>query len=78
MGVPAAAIFGCTGPRLSDEERAFFRDVDPLGFILFARNVRTPSQVHALTGDLRDCVGRADAPVLSIGWPRRTSGCHQQ
>ncbi len=64
MTMPAAVIFGCAGPRLSADERAFFRDADPLGFILFARNVATPQQVRALTGDLRDCVGRAEAPVL--------------
>jgi len=60
----AAVIFGCEGLRLSPGERAFFRDVDPLGFILFKRNIATPDQVRALTLDLRDCVGRADAPVL--------------
>jgi beta-N-acetylhexosaminidase len=64
MAVPAAAIFGCAGPRLSGEERAFFRDVEPLGFILFGRNVTTPAQVRALAGELRDCTGRADAPIL--------------
>jgi beta-N-acetylhexosaminidase len=32
---PAAAVFGCAGPSLGTEERAFFRDVGPLGFILF-------------------------------------------
>ncbi|TXL73606.1 beta-N-acetylhexosaminidase [Vineibacter terrae] len=64
MTMPAAVILGCAGPRLSADERAFFRDADPLGFILFARNVATPQQVRALTGDLRDCVGRAEAPVL--------------
>ncbi|QQS13745.1 MAG: beta-N-acetylhexosaminidase [Rhodospirillales bacterium] len=64
MTVPAAAIFGCAGARLGADERAFFRDVDPLGFILFARNVETPAQVRALTSELRGCVGRADAPVL--------------
>ena len=58
-----AAIFGCLGPVLSSEEKAFFRDADPFGFILFARNVETPEQVRALTHDLRDAVGR-DAPVL--------------
>jgi beta-N-acetylhexosaminidase len=41
-----------------------FRDADPFGFILFARNIVSPPQVRALTDDLRDCVGRADAPVL--------------
>lgn len=59
----AAAIFGCAGTTLSDAESAFFRAVDPWGFILFARNIDTPAQVRALTAALRDSVGR-DAPVL--------------
>src|SRR3954453_4735335 len=59
-----AAIFGCAGPSLSAEERAFFRDADPLGFILFARNIETPEQARRLTEDLRSCVARAEAPVL--------------
>lgn len=60
----AAAIFGCAGPRLSADERAFFGDARPWGFILFARNVETPDQVRALVEDLRGCVGRANAPIL--------------
>ena len=59
-----AAIFGCAGETLSDDERAFFRQADPLGFILFRRNCRSPGQVRALTAALRDAVGRAEAPVL--------------
>ena len=61
---PAAAIFGCAGPGLSEAERDFFRDADPLGFILFARNCHSFDQLRALTGDLRAAVGRADAPIL--------------
>ena len=61
---PLAAIFGCAEERLSDEERAFFRAVDPLGFILFKRNCGDPAQVARLVADLRDAVGRADAPVM--------------
>jgi beta-N-acetylhexosaminidase len=53
------AIFGCEGLILSPEETAFFRDADPFGFILFARNIDTPDQIRALTAALRDCVGRA-------------------
>ncbi len=49
---------------LSADERAFFRDADPLGFILFARNCERPDQIRALVQALRDAVGRADAPVL--------------
>jgi beta-N-acetylhexosaminidase len=59
-----AAIFGCSGPRLLDQEAAFFRDVRPWGFILFKRNVETPDQVRQLTTALRETIGQADAPVL--------------
>ena len=58
-----AAIFGCAGPVLAAQEADFFRDYDPLGFIIFARNVENPDQLRRLTDDLRSCVGR-DAPVL--------------
>ena len=59
-----AAIFGCAGTTLSADERAFFREADPLGFILFARNIETPEQTLRLTEELRSCVARAEAPVL--------------
>ncbi len=49
---------------MSADERAFFRDADPLGFILFARNIESPDQVCRLVNDLRASVGRADAFVL--------------
>jgi hypothetical protein len=58
-----ATIFGCAGPVLLPEERAFFREADPFGFILFARNVETPDQLRRLTQDLREAVGR-EAPIL--------------
>jgi beta-N-acetylhexosaminidase len=61
---PLAVVFGCAAPRLAADERRFFRDADPLGFILFERNCETPDQVRALVTALRDCVGRQDAPVL--------------
>ena len=60
----SAAILGCAGQVLSPEEAAFFRDVQPWGFILFRRNVDTPDQVRRLVDDLRATVGRADAPVM--------------
>lgn len=64
MKRPTAAIFGCAGQDLTPDERAFFRDADPLGFILFARNVDTPERTRRLVEELRSSVGRADAPVL--------------
>ena len=59
-----ACIFGCAGFELAAEERAFFRDARPWGFILFKRNVDSPDQVRRLTDALRDAVDREDAPVL--------------
>ena len=60
----SASILGCAGTTPTREETAFFRDVRPWGFILFARNVEAPDQVRKLVDALRDTVGRADAPVL--------------
>ena len=60
----AAVVFGCAGPALTDWERGFFAEADPLGFILFARNCVSPDQVRGLVESLRAAVGRAEAPVL--------------
>ncbi len=59
-----AAIYGLSGPVLTKEERAFFADANPAGFILFQRNCLDPEQVMALTADLRGLCGRADVPIL--------------
>ncbi len=59
-----AAIFGCAGQRLEAAERSLYRSADPVGFILFARNIDSPEQVRALVAELRDSTGNGDAPVL--------------
>ena len=58
-----AAIFGPEGLKITPWERGFFRETQPLGFIVFARNIDTPVQLRRLTADLRDVVGR-NAPIL--------------
>ncbi|WP_394270376.1 beta-N-acetylhexosaminidase [Qipengyuania sp.] len=80
------AIFGIAGPVLSDDERTFFRDADPAGYILFARNCETREQLRRLTDDLRSLHGR-DRLIVSIDqeggrvarmkppeWPRFPAG----
>lgn len=57
-------IFGCAGPALSEQERAFFKKEKPAGFILFSRNVEDKKQVAALTADLKKTVGRHKVPIL--------------
>ena len=64
VNVPSGVIFGCASLSLTDEEKEFFARVNPVGFILFARNVDTPEQVAALVDSLRQTTGRADVPVL--------------
>jgi len=59
-----AFITGVAGSILSDDERAFIAAERPWGFILFKRNVETPSQVAALVEDLKTCAGRAEVPVF--------------
>ncbi len=52
------AIFGLSGLVLSADERAFFAEADPAGYILFGRNVESREQVRALTDSLREIHGR--------------------
>ena len=53
-----AVITDAEGFRLSDDERALFREMNPFGFILFARNIDDADQVRALCDDFREAVGR--------------------
>ncbi len=58
------AIFGLSGLALTDDERAFFRDSDPAGYILFGRNIENRDQLRRLTDELRSLDGRANLPIL--------------
>jgi beta-N-acetylhexosaminidase len=58
------AIFGFSGAVLTDDERAFFREADPAGYILFNRNVADRDQVRALTDDLKSLSARDNLPIL--------------
>ncbi|MFC6638401.1 beta-N-acetylhexosaminidase [Sulfitobacter sp. JBTF-M27] len=53
-----ATIIDADGLRLTAEEKALFREADPFGFILFARNIESPDQVRALCAEMREAVGR--------------------
>ena len=59
-----AFIAGIAGTVLTNRERAFFRESEPWGLIVFKRNINTPEQARRLTDSFREAVGRADAPVL--------------
>lgn len=57
-------IFGLSGLELTADERAFFAEVEPAGYILFKRNVGDRAQLKALTASLRELAGRDDLAIL--------------
>jgi beta-N-acetylhexosaminidase len=59
-----AFITGVSSAELTAEERQFIGAARPWGFILFKRNIDTPSQVAILVRELRAAVGNPEAPVL--------------
>ena len=59
-----AFITGLAGTAVTPVERAFLREAEPWGLIIFKRNIEAPEQVRRLVAGFRDAVGRADAPVL--------------
>jgi beta-N-acetylhexosaminidase len=59
-----AAIYGLSGLEMSKDERAFFLEARPFGFILFQRNCASRRQVRRLTDDLRALNVRASLPIL--------------
>ena len=61
--VSSAIIFDTEGARLNAEEKAFFKDADPWGFIVFARHCSSAEGLKAHCDELREAVGR-DAPIL--------------
>jgi beta-N-acetylhexosaminidase len=59
-----AAIYGIEGFALKDDERAFLREAEPAGMIIFRRNCEDAEQLLRLTDSLRDLTGRGDLPIL--------------
>jgi beta-N-acetylhexosaminidase len=59
-----AAIYGMAGTELTGDERAFFRDADAAGYIIFRRNCEDQAQLLRLTDELRSIAGRPDVPIL--------------
>lgn len=59
-----AAIYGLSGPQLTEDERDFFRDADPAGYILFKRNCLNQKHLYRLSQDLRALSGRPGLPIL--------------
>lgn len=57
-------IFGMSGLSLTADEKAFFKESDPAGYIIFGRNIESKDQLRALTDELRQLHGRDDVAIL--------------
>lgn len=57
-------IFGFPGKSLTAEEKTFFSEAKPFGFILFQRNIANPDQVRRLLDEARSALGRPDVPFF--------------
>jgi beta-N-acetylhexosaminidase len=57
-------IVGVSGPELGVEEARMLKHLQPGGFILFGRNIKSPEQLRKLCDDLRDL--SRQAPFLTI------------
>ncbi|MEP3226983.1 MAG: beta-N-acetylhexosaminidase [Parasphingorhabdus sp.] len=57
-------VFGMSGLSLTKDEKAFFQESDPAGYIIFGRNVEDKAQLRALTDELRTLHGRDDLAIL--------------
>lgn len=64
MNESKAMILGCSGLTLNDAERAFFKQENPFGFILFNRNIESADQVLRLSDELRAVVDNPLTPIL--------------
>ena len=59
-----AFITGLSGEAITPDERAFLREANPWGLIIFKRNINDKAQVVRLISDFRETVGRSEAPVF--------------
>lgn len=59
-----AFIAGISGTSLTVEERAFFREAQPWGVILFKRNIDNAAQVLRLNEEIRRLLETAEASIL--------------
>ena len=57
-------IFGTKTTILTDWEKDFFKDANPLGFILFARNINSINQVKELVASLKEICNNPDLLFL--------------
>lgn len=64
-GTPLALFIGVEGLELTPDEIALLREANPYGVFLFSRNIGTAEQVRRLCTQIRETLGRQDAPIFT-------------
>ena len=57
---PLAAILSVSSTVLSDEEKLFLKKANPLGIILFKRNIQDKKQLKTLIDSIKNAIDRDD------------------
>jgi beta-N-acetylhexosaminidase len=63
-GAPLALFVGVEGYALTPGEVDFIGEANPYGLFLFRRNIDTREQVRRLCAQIRETLGRPDAPIF--------------
>ena len=63
---PLPLIVGIEGVELTAQERELFSRLQPVGYILFTRNIEDYEQTRELTDELRRLTQGADPPIIAI------------
>jgi len=64
ISLPKPLIFGISGTSVNELERDFYSKIQPVGFVLFRKNLVDKSQSKKLCEELRLMLGRENAPIL--------------
>ena len=64
MTARQAAIYGVSGPELTPDEIDYIRESNPLGFILFSRNIKSLEQVSHLVSHLKSFTKKGETLIL--------------
>ncbi len=59
-------IAGIEGTQLSERERRLFSRLQPIGYILFSRNIEDPEETRELTDSLRRLSAGPYSPIIAI------------
>ena len=60
----SSVIYGCKALELNKEEIDFFKQQNPMGLILFKRNIQNKQQVKNLVEQFKNCVDNSEPLIL--------------